>query len=856
MSLSPYDPLYNASGTTSNLDPLFLRAQDIVESNEQPSAVSPAGAQGIAQFMPATAATAGQNGTAIDPTNPSQAIPAQARMMDGLISKYTDPTTGQPDVNAALMEYHGGPNRAIWGPLTAAYPGKVAKVYAQLRAANTATDATPALAAPPDYAKEFQQMQTGPDPKPGVAAAPSPDVDPALAKEFQQMQTGPDPTPGPAQPAAPSVEDRMIPRPGPPVTQQEAPTTVLPMFDDYGRAIPNSEGMGQRVPTGVVPPPVGYQPNSIGARIGNWIGDTATDVGNAMASGYHNAQNPLRASGDPIQPSADNPHPNPLTLGPLDYTDRIPYVGPAIHVGNSIIGGALGAGNALFAATQAGVADTGNALSPGLGQDMAATLEGLPEIARGGAAETPAPGVDTLPSRVAAYAKQKWQNTGIPDPIPPTPVVPVERPIAPQGDITSAPSSTPGGAVGADITTAPIAAKTPGQIKTDFMKDVTQTARDRAAGGVDPTVYVPGVQRSQGGIDFNLQGDGADATIASRDEKALAAVSPQQALAQDRLHTENNGVMLDYFNDMAQDANAVEKQEQIRDAIKPDFTGATAVATQNIVDGIQSMLDGPAGKRSAVQTTLNNVLQGLYDKNGNLETDPAQVYGARQNLTDMLSKNGQADANNRTAAGQLMQAKGLFDQELGAAAPTTYPDYMKNWATESKPLDVMNTLQGYLTGPGKITDAQGFLQYNRVQKMIENLTAQKFAKGANPAQSITPGQWTNLFNLRNELAADSYGKSLVRTAGSDSVQQLHDANRLQTGIVKKVGGAAATSLIHLGAGSVFGPLGNVIFSGTKSAWDEAQASRRGEIARQNIQEGYNKLGARLLNPDMSQYVGR
>lgn len=128
-----FGPIYEAAGGGQQLDPLFLQAQTIVESRQNPKAVSPAGALGISQFMPPTARKAGVGGTAIDPLDADQAIHAQAALMNNLIKKYT-PEGGAPDVTTALREYHGGPNRAIWGKSNAAYPGLVAAEYTKLKA--------------------------------------------------------------------------------------------------------------------------------------------------------------------------------------------------------------------------------------------------------------------------------------------------------------------------------------------------------------------------------------------------------------------------------------------------------------------------------------------------------------------------------------------------------------------------------------------------------------------------------------------------------------------------------------------------------------------------------------------------
>jgi hypothetical protein len=76
----------------------LLAAQLMAESGFDPMAVSSAGAQGIAQFMPATAAAYGL----ANPFDPEEAIDAQAHLMSDLIRQFGDP-------QLALAAYNAGP---------------------------------------------------------------------------------------------------------------------------------------------------------------------------------------------------------------------------------------------------------------------------------------------------------------------------------------------------------------------------------------------------------------------------------------------------------------------------------------------------------------------------------------------------------------------------------------------------------------------------------------------------------------------------------------------------------------------------------------------------------------------------
>jgi soluble lytic murein transglycosylase-like protein len=81
-----------------NVSAALLAGQLMAESGFDPNAGSPAGAQGIAQFMPSTAASYGLR----DPFDPTEAIDAQAHLMSDLLRQF-----GSPQL--ALAAYNAGP---------------------------------------------------------------------------------------------------------------------------------------------------------------------------------------------------------------------------------------------------------------------------------------------------------------------------------------------------------------------------------------------------------------------------------------------------------------------------------------------------------------------------------------------------------------------------------------------------------------------------------------------------------------------------------------------------------------------------------------------------------------------------
>ena len=95
-----YAPVLARAAQRWNVSAALLAAQIYAESNFNPFAVSTVGAQGIAQFMPGTAAALGLE----DAFDAEQSIDAQAHLMRDLLRRFAS-------VPLALAAYNAGPER-------------------------------------------------------------------------------------------------------------------------------------------------------------------------------------------------------------------------------------------------------------------------------------------------------------------------------------------------------------------------------------------------------------------------------------------------------------------------------------------------------------------------------------------------------------------------------------------------------------------------------------------------------------------------------------------------------------------------------------------------------------------------
>lgn len=108
--MSQYDQLIRAASAKYGIPVNLLTAQMQAESSGNPNAVSPVGAQGLMQIMPANQQHYGIS----KPFDPAQSIDAGAH----LDADNYKATGNWPD---ALKMYHGGTNQANWGPKTQSY---------------------------------------------------------------------------------------------------------------------------------------------------------------------------------------------------------------------------------------------------------------------------------------------------------------------------------------------------------------------------------------------------------------------------------------------------------------------------------------------------------------------------------------------------------------------------------------------------------------------------------------------------------------------------------------------------------------------------------------------------------------
>jgi hypothetical protein len=359
--MSQYDDTIEAAAKKFNIDPALIRGIIATESSGNPNAKSGVGATGLMQIMPSNYKALGIT----DPTDPTQNIMGGAKLLSQLLDT-------SPDVTTALKRYQGGDDQSQWGPVNAAYPGKVfaaAGVGAPSQpAASKTLPGIPQVAQQPGGADAFSSLEV---------SGEAPNKAPALA-------AGNDPF------SSLEVAGNAASPPAPPTQQTQAPQGSQPgMLASFGAGLGRGVqetalgaqqllGHGMQALGGIGESPdlssliTGQQPKNFIGRAGDWL---VNDANQGLARGAQQVA-PYSAA-HPIATVAGN------LGGSIAATAPLGLLAPAASTlgGMAAVGAGLGGATAALSpvdpnsqnfaadkAKQIGIgALTGGALSPAAG---------------------------------------------------------------------------------------------------------------------------------------------------------------------------------------------------------------------------------------------------------------------------------------------------------------------------------------------------------------------------------------------------------------------------------------------------------------------------------------------------------
>jgi hypothetical protein len=804
--LTQYDPAINAAAQEWGQDPNMLRALILQESGGKPGAVSSAGAKGLGGIIPPTAAGLGIT----DPTDPTQQIFGAAKYLAEGHAK-----EGTPE--GALLYYHGGPDwRQKYGPESAAYVPAVAAHYAALTkgAQGNAQGAQGAAQAPAG----------------GGSGVPS-------DSDFLKLAAPP------AGPPVPSDDDFLKGTGAAPGIPAPEPDTH---FSDQGQ---NEYGITD-------------DPQQFNKMQPGLVAQAVDRVVQAGVKGYQDTSPVFTPQMQAI-----------VDQGPVGRF----VTNPLMHA----LGAIPAAANALGSAGAQAVVEGANAAGqPALGRDinmlaqvapMAHFGTGVPAVegVRGVQAAPPSPRFvqeyyrEGLPSNPLAAAPAPAAPAFIPPEnalLPPRPPEapafvppgtsawpggqPEPAPAAPGApEEVGGPSPGMGGptpqAAGAAPSSSAEAAMTPDQVLAyRSTAEGRKLLEPQQPGIQDRSAYVPGVNPNEAEIEQTVN--------AARELKSLGMTAPDVSQQMREIADRNNDTRGQHFAQLAGSPVDVLNAEAARDAkaqtdLNLAWRSAGPADAQPVIDAAQQIKASPDGRRPAVRNVVDAVTQELYGPDGNLITDPEQLYGVRKHIDDLLSEEGKAkNPLSVRATANLLELKGTLDGVITQAAPR-FQDYLDNFSAASRPIDAMTVLQAH---EPRLFDAQNRMTYAKVQTMMRQIVDSRASPNElNPYKSIPDDKMQQLWNLRDDLRRSASAQELARTpGGSDTTQNLFDALK----------GAAEGPAGTIGAGItghvLGGPLGGAVASFGKQVTNNLLSARamRKRTAR----------GAEMLNPSPDKYPPR
>lgn len=826
-SAPDYTPIYQAAGQEWNVDPALLQAVAGQEAGGV-SNVSPAGAQGHMQIMPATQADLGVT----DPNNVEQSIYGGAKYLSQLLDKYGDP-------QLAVAAYNAGPGRvdahlATGAPLpaeTVAYVPGVINRYQAIQAPAPAADdlgakmaamrAQPAPTQPPAN-DAFTQTLSGPAPTApqtdafsqtlaGAKQAGAPDAFTQSLATAQQQAAPPPAAPvytPPAQPGASDGSPELAPpEPGSVAAMRSvlapAPNTtygaILPLAKDNTTgdvrlALPSSvRDLGTGVLDLLAGPTTGQvTPAATNALIAGMTGGAGEGVANALTGSLPRAGSAALREGVSLIPGKSTYLPNQLVQGAAIANEN----GMATLAANPFSADFL----AKQQAGQVPVAQANPLAAPTVATpvNQAAASITTPNPLAQGAAPTVAPSATGPSSAIPATPpiSTSAASAAIPEVLPAKPILPIVT-----------------------------------QKQADARADqIIQHFAGQNNLVPNATTLVPGSNPTLA----QATGNPGLATL----ERGFQSVNPGPFA--DRAAA-NAGARSTALGNIIGSPADIQASEAARDAAtsaqrQAAFANTTPVDPSPVVAQIDSILSGPQGQRPGVAGPLNSLRNTLVQTDPQtgvqtLQTDPQQLWGVRQFMNDMISpKAAGTPSDGRMAAAQLSDLKATLDPIIESGAPG-FQKFLNTYSEASTPIDGMRYLQSL-----NLTDANGNTTLAKLDSAVKGIEKQQAQNGQRAGDSVSDDQLASLKYLRDDMRRESQsgaGKSL----GSNTFQNM--ATNALTGTL---GSPLVQGLSGAGAGA-FGGLPGAIAGYAASKGINSLAGRGERMVQQALMN-------RLLHPEI------
>jgi hypothetical protein len=832
MPVNTYDDLIDASGKRNNVDPRLIKTTIHLESSGNPNVEdSPQGAIGLAQFLPSTAAGLKRP---INPRNPSDAIDGMGQYLrEGL-----DATGNSP--SGALAFYHGGPDRAQWGPKTAAYVAKGAALYPSMSMTTAAQGQPQPMAQPAskgdmsgaDILKAFlgkKAPEDAPD-----APAQAPQGDPVSGQDILDRFLS-------KMPAAPAELKATVPGVG--------------GVDDLGR--PNLGADVEPAPAGQ---PGGATTAGIAAagavgRIGSAIAQGAQDGAQGAQpiltpEGNSSVVRGLQSAGiypPDGQPGTMMQRGNRLVMGGIGgvISDGVQggmnllnagvkgVLGGAAQTGTELVSPAFG--RALGGLGEATMADLGSRI-PAVRDAPINRLAPLAPEAFDRTITGPAGRGDSLvqnPQAQAAISRLPGTPTAPSSPIDPLAIPRAAEPVpVTQGALmrVTPPDGMPVGAVdGAPRPNSVGASATPDELARMTPNETRSARADAENAKLNEPQPV--------GPDYNKYVDGANVPMAhleqsadiSREQKNLESNFPNEYKDQKRI---DNLAVQDHINSVIPSKTQINTMDMARSAqAEADTAGLWKTAKDAdvgpLVGQVSDLLKSPKGKNDSVASAANKILAKLTNEDGSPITDAETLYEIRKGVAnsygkDVVSLDPIKKDGARVLHDTLLPA---LDHVIETAAPG-YRTYMDNYASSSRAIETAQTLAEH---QNRFTDTAGNVQLGRLKTVLKDIVEARGQPFETPEGRIPDETMQALWDARDHLRRASASDDLARAASSDSIPNLFDHMK---GLAK----AGVVGAAHLAIGSQWPLVGNWALNKAQSIYGAREGIKAQQVQKTRARE--------------------
>lgn len=271
------------------------------------------------------------------------------------------------------------------------------------------------------------------------------------------------------------------------------------------------------------------------------------------------------------------------------------------------------------------------------------------------------------------------------------------------------------------------------------------------------------------------------------------------------------------------DAKETELANWDRKTLEPIWAQKQPVDASGVLADVDERLAGHTAQIGPVEDALNEVRSRLFKRGTDvLHDDPQMLYGARRQISYMLSRAGR-QANpaygNDDVMRELIGVRDQIDKAIEPGAPG-FKGWLTGHADASRETDRMDVLQSMRQ---KLIGANGDIQLSRLTSALKGLRTKMAMDGANPVHSLDIEDIEMLRDLNKDLLREN-NKTLSMPVGSPTAHNLD--------VATEHGLSAVNALAQAGASKIPGA-GHVLDS-TMSRIGARNAARQKEMWRRNL----------------------